>query len=149
MALKVHQKRNGLHKQLTKKAIWPFAFNQLVLPCDSNQIRQYGLESKSEIYWPSLTTIGPYGWFHPGQRMTLKKCHNFFLSIDPYFTKNKYWHLVDLANTCKCIYIFFGQVHQVLYTSLRSESPKLNLWGPLLTLNWYIKADPRQYLNYI
>ena len=33
-----------------------------------------------------------YGWFHPGRRMTLKKCHNFFLRWDQYFTRNKYWH---------------------------------------------------------
>ena len=30
--------------------------------------------------------VGAYGSFHTGRRMTLKKCHNFFLWWDQYFT---------------------------------------------------------------
>ena len=85
---------------------------------------------------------GVNGWFHPGQRLTVKKLDNCFLRWYQYFTKNKYWqnttfmyqlrfsrgphdlffrtftcwtclkHVVNLANKYKWL-SFFGQVYQV------------------------------------
>ena len=60
-------------------------------------------------------------------------------------SKNHWWNWPTNMNAI----IFFGQVHQVSWTSSKSESPKQRSWGPLLTLNRYTQADCIMWHTYI
>ena len=65
-----------------------------------------------------------HGWFHPGQRMTHKKRHNFFLWGYQYFSKIN----IDTKQpTCMYQLRFSRGPHHLFFrtfTSLTSESPK-------------------------
>ena len=95
--------------------------------------------SPGRIAWEGDT----YGWFHPGRRMTSKKCPHFFLRQNSNLNKYKYWRvtanlkyqlrvsrgphntilghaLVELVKntwwtlpTNRDAFTFVGQVHQV------------------------------------
>ena len=41
-------------------ALWLFAFNKQLWPCDSSKIRPYGLNQK-KIAYPDYSQIRPYG----------------------------------------------------------------------------------------